>query len=146
MDSSVAIFGPVDTYLAPVLIYVILALVVVNIASRALEYRQITDQADQGEADEAVSRNVVRVVTNFLLVVAAFYFMTIDRHTGMVLSLFAVGLFLADFFEFEARRVEVRQEWAIERPWGSIGGSLLVLAYVVYQILATYFPFWNVVI
>jgi protein-S-isoprenylcysteine O-methyltransferase Ste14 len=146
MDSSVAIFGPLDTYLAPVLIYVILALVVVNLASRALEYRQITDQADEGEEDEAVSRNAVRVITNFLLVIVAFYFMTIDRHTGMVFSLFAVGVFLADFFEFEARRVEARQGWPIERPWGSIGGSLLILAYVVYQILATVFPFWNAVI
>ena len=146
MDSSVALFGPVDTLLAPVLIYVLLALVLVNIASRALEYRQITDQADDGEADEHVARNSIRVATNFLLVVVSFYFMTVDRHTGMIFSLFAVGLFLADFFEFEARRVEARQGWAIERPWGSIGASMLVLAYVIYQILANLFPFWNAVI
>ena len=146
MDSSVALFGPVDTLLAPVLIYVLLALVVVNIASRAFEYRQITDQVDDGDEDEHVARNSIRVATNFLLVVAAFYFMTIDRHTGMIFSLFAVGVFLADFFEFEARRVEARQGWPIERPWGSIGASMLALAYVVYQILAEFLPFWNLVI
>lgn len=146
MDSSVTLFGPVDTLLEPVLIYVILALAVVNIASRAFEYRQITNQADEGDEDEYLARNPIRVATNFLLVVAAFYFMTIDRHTGMVFSLFAVGVFLADFFEFEARRVEVRQGWAIDRPWGSIGASMLVLAYVVYQILANFLPFWNLVI
>lgn len=146
MDSSVALFGPVDTFLAPVLIYVLLALVVVNIASRALEYRQITDQADEGEEDEDVSRNGLRVATNFLLVAVSFYFMTVDRHTGMIFSLFAVGIFLADFFEFEARRVEARQGWDVERPWGSIGASMLALAYVVYQILAEFLPFWNAII
>jgi len=146
MDSSVALFGPVDTYLAPVILYVLLALAVVNVASRALEYRQIRQQVADGEADENVSRNPVRVSTNFLLVVASFYFMTLDRHTGMVFSLFAVGVFLSDFFEFEARRVEARQGWEVERPWSSIGASLLVLAYVVYQVLETVFPFWNVVI
>lgn len=146
MDSSVTLFGPVDTLLAPVLIYVLLALVVVNIASRAFEYRQITNQVEEGEEDEHVSRNPVRVVTSFLLVIASFYFMTVDRHTGVVFSLFAVGLFLSDFFEFEARRVEARQGWAVERPWGSIGASMLILAYVIYQILANFFPFWNLVI
>jgi hypothetical protein len=146
MDSSVAIFGPIDTYLAPALIYVLLVLVVVNIASRALEYDSIADQADDGEDDEDISRNPVRVVTNFLLVLLAFYFLTVDRHTGMIVTLFAVGLFLADFFEFEARMVEIRQGWEIERPWGSISASLLVLAYVVYQVLNNLFPFWRVVI
>lgn len=143
MDSSVTLFGPVDTVLAPALIYVVLALAVVNIASRAFEYRQIANQAADGDDDEAVSRNAIRVATNFLLVLAAFYYLTVNRHVGMIFSLFAVGVFLADFFEFEARRVELRQGWEIERPWGSIGASLLVVAYAVYQILATYFPFWG---
>lgn len=146
MDSSVTLFGPVDTVLAPVLIYVVLALAIVNIASRALEYSQISSQVDDGDEDEAVSRNAIRVVTNFLLVVVAFYYLTVDRHVGMIFSLFAVGLFLADFFEFEARKVEARQGWEIERPWGSIGASLLVFAYALYHILASIFPFWNVFI
>lgn len=145
MDPSVTLFGPVDTYLAPVFIYVLLALVVVNMASRALEYRQISRQADEDGA-EAVSRNGLRVATNFLFVLAAFYFMTVDRHTGMIFSLFAVGVFLADFFEFEARKVEARQGWDVERPWGSISASLLAFTYVVYQVLANVFPIWNVVI
>jgi hypothetical protein len=145
MDSSVTLFGPVDTVLAPVLIYVVLAIAVVNIASRAIEYRQIASQADDGD-DGAVSRNLLRVATNFLLVLVAFYYLTVDRHVGMIFSLFAVGLFLADFFEFEARKVEVRQGWEIERPWGSIGASMLILAYAVYHILAIYFPFWGAVI
>ena len=146
MDSSVALFGPIDTYLAPALIYVLLAVIVVNIASRALEYNRIADRAADVEDHEDISRHPVRVATNFLLVLLGFYFLTVDRHTGMVVTLFAVGVFLADFFEFEARMVEVRQGWEIERPWGSIGASLLVLTYIVYQIFDALFPFWKAVI
>lgn len=144
MDPSVTLFGPVDTFIAPVLIYVILALVVVNMVSRAVEHKQIANAADDGA--EAVSRSLLRVVTNILLVVAAFYLMTVERHAGMIISVLALTIFIADLFEFESRKVEARQDWDMDMPWSSIGASVLVLMYVTYQILEILFPFWKYVI
>lgn len=144
MDPSVSLYGPVDTYVAPVIIYVLLVLVVLNMAGRALEYNRLVDQAQEGA--EHLSRNPLRVGTNFLLVVGAFYLLTVERHAGIVVSLLVVGVFISDLFEFESREVEARQGWEIERPWASMVGSTLVLAYVVYQIFDRLAPFWEVVI
>lgn len=144
MDPSVMQFGPVDTFVAPVLIYVLLVLVVLNMAGRAIEYRQLVDQAEEG-ADH-LARHPLRVSTNFLLVLGAFYLLTVERHAGIVISLLVVGVFISDLFEFESREVEARQGWELERPWASIGASTLVLAYVVYQIFDRLAPFWEVVI
>lgn len=144
MDPSVMQFGAVDTLVAPVLIYVLLALVVLNMAGRALEYRRLVDQAEEG--DDHLSRHPLRVATNFLLVLGAFSLLFVERHAGIVVSLLVVGVFISDLFEFESRQVEARQGWELERPWASIGGSTLVLAYVVYQIFDRLAPFWEVVI
>ena len=145
MDPSVTLFGPVDTYLAPVIGYVMLGLIVVNMAARGIEYDRIADQAEEGA--EAISRHPLRVATNFLLVVGAFYYLTLHRHAGMIVSLLVVTLFLTDFFEFEARKVEARQGLDVERPWASIGASTVALLYIAYQ--ALFFlvkPYWSQVV
>ena len=145
MDPSVTLFGPVDTYLAPVIGYVMLVLIVLNMIGRGVEYNRIASQAEEGA--EAISRNPLRVATNFLLVVGGFYYLTVERHAGMIVSLLVVGLFLTDFFEFESRKVEARQGWEIERPWGAIGASTVALLYITYQ--ALFFvvsPYWNAVV
>jgi hypothetical protein len=87
------------------------------------------------------------VATNFLLVVGAFYYLTVDRHAGLIVSLLVVSLFLTDFFEFEARKVEARQGLEIDRPWSAIGASSVALLYVAYQ--ALFFlvkPYWSAVV
>ena len=145
MDPSVTLFGPVDTYLAPVIGYVMLVLIVLNMVGRGIEYNRIAGRAEEGA--EAISRNPLRVATNFLLVVGGFYYLTVERHAGMIVSLLVVGLFLTDFFEFESRKVEARQGWEIERPWGAIGASTVALLYIAYQ--ALFFvvsPYWNAVV
>jgi len=145
-QTSVPIFGPVDTLLAPYLEYVLLVLVLVNLGARAVEYGQHVRQARDGGAD-AIARNAVRVATNFLLAVGAFYLATFEYHAGMVLSVLVVGMVIADLFEFEARRVEARREIAIDRPKGSIVASLFVLAYVAY--ISLFFlvaPVWDAVV
>lgn len=144
MDPSVMQFGTVDSVVGPVLIYVLLVLAILNMAGRALEYRRLVDQAEDGA--EQLSRHPLRVGTNVLLVLGAFTLLLLERHAGIVVSLLVVGLFISDLFEFEAREVEARQGWELERPWSSIGASTLVLAYVVYQIFAQIAPFWKVVI
>ena len=145
MDPSVTLFGPVDTYLAPVIVYVMLVLIVLNTVGRGIEYSRIASQAEGGA--EAISRHPLRVATNFLLVVGGFYYLTVDRHAGMIVSLLVVGLFLTDFFEFESRKVEARQGWDVERPWGAIGASAVALLYIAYQ--ALFFlvrPYWSAVV
>ena len=145
MDPSVTLFGPVDTYLAPVIGYVMLVLIVLNTVGRGVEYSRITSQAEEGV--EAISRHPLRVATNFLLVVGGFYYLTVERHAGMIVSLLVVGLFLTDFFEFESRKVEARQGWDVERPWGAIGASAVALLYIAYQ--ALFFlvrPYWSAVV
>jgi protein-S-isoprenylcysteine O-methyltransferase Ste14 len=145
MDPSVTLFGPVDTYLAPYIAYVMLALIVLNIFGRILEYNRIVEQAKDGA--DAVGRHPLALATNFLLVVGAFYYLTVHRHAGMITTLLVVGLFLTDFFEFEARKVEARQGWDIERPKGAIGASLVALAYIAYQALFFLIePYWSAVV
>jgi protein-S-isoprenylcysteine O-methyltransferase Ste14 len=145
MDPSVTLFGPVDTYLAPVVSYVMLALIVLNIVARGLEYNRIVEQAKEGA--DAIGRHPFAVATNFLLVVGGFYYLSVERHAGMIVTLLVLGVFLTDFFEFEARKVEARQGWDIERPKGAIGASIVALLYIAYQ--ALFFivqPYWSAVV
>jgi len=145
MDPSVTLFGPVDTYLAPVIGYVLLALILLNVLGRGIEYKRIAKQAKDGA--DAVSRNPLRVATNFLLVVGAFYYLTFNRHAGLVVSLFVVTMVVADVFEFESRKVEARQDWDVERPWGSLAASGFALAYIAYQTLFFLVrPFWSAIV
>lgn len=146
MDPSVAIFGPIDTLLAPYLEYLLLVLVIVNMGSRALEYERHVSQAAEGDA-EAVTRSPIRVATNFALVLGGFYYATVHYHAGVVFSMLMVGLFITDLFEFESRRVEARREIELERPKGAIAASVLVLLYIAYQTLFFLIaPVWNAVV
>ena len=146
MEPFVSLFGPVDTLLAPVIEYLLLALLVVNMAVRGWEYSQHVDQAEEGGAD-AIERNAARVATNFLLVVGSFYYMTVHHHGGMVFSVLVLGLFLTDLFEFESRKVEARRGIEIEAPKGAIAASFLALLYIGYQSLFFLVaPFWNAVV
>jgi hypothetical protein len=145
MQTFVNLFGPVDAVLAPWVEYVVLGLVLINLVTRHLAHRRHVAQARDGA--DAVDRYLPHVASNVLLVLGSFYFMTVDRHSGLVLSMLTVGLFLADFFEFEARSVELREGEPLERPKGAITASLLVVLYAAYQ--ALFFvvaPLWNAVI
>jgi len=135
------IFGPVDGVLAAelgvgdvILIEaVILVLVVANFATRKVAHDRHREQAEGGP--EAITRFLPHEALNVVVVLAAFYYMTVAHHAGMVLSMLALGLFLADFFEFEARKVEARRDLELDRPKGSIAAGMLVLAYAGYQAL-----------
>jgi hypothetical protein len=139
--AEVRIFGPVDGVLAAELGIgeivaieaVVLALVLANFVTRKVAHDRHVRQAEEGA--EAVSRFLPHELTNVLLVLGSFYYMTVAHHAGMVLSVLAVGLFLTDFFEFESRKVEARREIPLERPKGAIVASLLVLSYAGYKTL-----------
>ena len=138
MEPFVSLFGPIDTLLAPVIEYLLLGLLVVNMVGRGIEYSQHVSQAAEGGA-EAIERNALRVGTSFLLIVGSFYYLTVHHHGGMVFSVLVLGLFITDLFEFESRKVEARRDIALEAPKGAIVAAVLVLMYSGYQAL-----FWAI--
>jgi hypothetical protein len=139
---QVDIFGPVDAILgvelgiAEVLVIeaLLLGLVILNFVTRRLAHGRHVKQARE-EGAEAVSRFLPHEVLNVLVLLASFYYMTVEYHGGIITSALVVGLVVTDFFEFEARKVEARRDIALDRPKGSLAASLLVLAYVGYQTL-----------
>lgn len=133
--------------LEPVITYVILGLVVLNMLTRVLAHRKHVDQAEDGDDDENVSRFLPHTVTTLLLVLASFTFLLLEPHGGMVMSILAVGLLITDFFEYESRRVEARTDKKIERPKAALGASALLLLYAAYQALFVFVSgYWNAVI
>ncbi|WP_459195010.1 DUF7313 family protein [Halosimplex sp. J119] len=132
------LFGPIDAALGGhitesilVIEAVLLGLVVLNIAARALAHRRHLSQAESGDAD-ALTRHPFHILTNVALVLGTFYYMTVHHHAGMVASTIAIFVLLTDIFEFESRKVEVRREIEVERPKAAIGASLVALLYVGY--------------
>lgn len=141
-----SLFGPVDTVLEPVIGYVVLALLLVNMGTRLYAHRKTVKESRDAEADD-IGRPLLHVVSNLLLLLAAFYYLSLHHHAGIVLSTLVVGLVLTDYFEFDATLVRIREGRDVESPKASIAASVLVLLYVAY--LTLFFlvkPFWNAVI
>ena len=138
MAPFVNLFGPVDAILAPYAEYVVLGLVLVNMITRQLAHRNTVAAAE--EDGESLSRYLPHVASNVLLVLGSLYYMTLHQHAGIVLSFLVVGLFITDFFEFESRAVEIRNDMPVERPKAAISASVLVLLYAgflaVYWVIA----------
>lgn len=146
MEPFVSLFGPIDAILAPYIAYVLLALLLVNMVGRILEFRQHQRQAESGDWKN-LSRHPIRVGTNVLLVVGSFYYLTVHHHGGMVFSILFLGVFITDLFEFESRQVEVRRGEELDRPFGSIAASVLALLYISFQTLFFIVaPVWNSII
>ncbi|WP_251330028.1 DUF7313 family protein [Haloplanus pelagicus] len=136
--------GALDA-LEPYIAHVVLALVVVNMLTRIRAHSVHAEQVEDG-ADE-LSRYLPHSLSTVALVVFSFVFLLIEPHGGMVMSVIAVGLFLTDFFEFESRQVEARNDMTFERPKGAVAASLLALLYAGYQSLFVFIqPIWNVIV
>ena len=141
-----ALFGPVDALLEPIIEYVLLVLVLVNLATRFQAHRANVRTARE-EGPDALTRSTVHQLSNVLLVLGSFYFLTVHHHAGIVLSTLVLGLFITDFFEFEARKVEAEEERPLDSPTASLLASVLVLLYAGY--LSVFFllePLWNLVV
>ncbi|MFB6069151.1 MAG: hypothetical protein ABEJ90_04410 [Halobacterium sp.] len=144
-DLSVTLFGPLDTVLAPHVEYVLLAIVLLNFVSRRVAHSAHKRQAEDGAA--ALSRHPFHLATSWLMVLASFYYLTLHHHAGIVASTLVLGTFLADFFEFEARKVEVREGHDLERPKGALVAASITVLYVAY--LSVFFlvkPYWTQVV
>jgi len=138
------LLGPLDL-LAPYIEAILVVLVVVNMVTRILAFWSHQHQAKEGP--EAVSRYLPHEVSNVVLVLASFYYLTVHAHGGFVLTAIVLSMFVADFFEFAARKVEAREERPLDRPKSAIAASLLALAYALFQaafwIVA---PYWGQVV
>ena len=145
VDPSVALFGPLDTLVAPYIEFVLLALVLLNFVSRRVAHGQHVRQAEDGA--DAVSRHPFHSFTTWGLVLASFYYLTLHHHSGMVLATLVLGMYIADLFEFEARKVEAREGHDLEAPKGALVAGLFTFLYVGY--LSVFFliePLWTQVI
>ncbi|MFB6102731.1 MAG: hypothetical protein ABEJ73_09210 [Haloplanus sp.] len=136
--------GALDA-LEPYIAHVVLALVVVNMFTRirahAVHERQVEDGAEE------LSRYLPHSATSIALVLASFAFLIVEPHGGMVMTVIVVGLFLSDFFEFESRQVEARNDMTFERPKGAVAASLLALLYAGYQSLFVFIqPVWSAIV
>lgn len=138
-------FGPIDALTRTQVEFLLLGLVILNMVTRILAHRTHVGQAEDGA--DAISRYVPHEAANVVLILASFYYLTVAHHAGMILSMLVVGMFLTDFFEFEARKVEARRGIPIERPKSGIAASVLLLLYAAYQSLFYLIePFWSAVV
>jgi hypothetical protein len=143
--TSVTFFGPLDTVVGPHMEFVVLALVVANLLTRKVASDAHRRQARDDEA--ALSRHPWHSFTTWGLLLASLYYTTLHHHAGVVMTMLVVGVFLADFFEFESRKVEVREGHALERPKSAILLGLVALLYASYQSLFFLIqPLWDSVV
>jgi ABC-type anion transport system duplicated permease subunit len=127
--------------------FVVLALVLANMVTRLLAHRKHVEQAKDAEDDSEITRYLPHSVTTVLLVLASFAFLVVAPHGGMVMSVLVLGVFLADFFEFESRKVEARNEMKMERPKAALTASLVALLYAAFQSLFFIVePVWTAIV
>jgi len=144
--TSVTLFGPLDTVLGPWMEHVLLVLVVAWFLTRKVAHDAYRRQAREGDA-EALERHPLHTFTTWGLILGSLYYTTVHHHSGVVLSTLVIGTYIADFFEFEARKVEVREGHTLERPKGSLALGVVALLYAAY--LSLFFlvePLWNAVV
>jgi hypothetical protein len=116
-------------------------------ATRFLAHRTHVQQAKEGEDDEELSRYAPHTATTVLLVLASFAFLVVAPHGGMVMSVLVLGVFMADFFEFESRKVEARNALEMERPKAALTASFIALLYASFQSLFFVIePIWTAIV
>lgn len=142
MDPS-SMLGPID-WLAPFIEYIVFLLIIANMGTRHLQHQHHKQTAEAG--GESLSRHPAHVATNVALIIGTFYFLSIEYHGGIVLSVLVLGLIIADFFEFESRELELRNGEDLEVPKAAIAASGLVFLYAFY--VSVFFiiePAWRLV-
>lgn len=139
-------FAAIDSILVPAIPYIVCALAIVNVATRLLAHRNHVQQAEE-HGVEGIERYTPHSVVTILLVIASFYYLLVDLHPGVILSVFALTVFITDFFEFESRLVEARTDNPLEAPKAAIGASVFLVLYAVYTVLADLLgAFWSPII
>ncbi|MFC7042037.1 DUF7313 family protein [Halonotius sp. GCM10025705] len=125
--------GWIET-VGPMLPIAILTLAVGNIVTRLMSHRTQKQQVEQ-TGDDGLSRYPPHVFTTTGLVILGLLFTVYRPTSGMILMLPVIGVFITDFFEYESRAVEARNDMTFERPKAGFAISLLVLVYAAYYAL-----------
>lgn len=120
--------GAVEGALTTALPFIVFVLAIVNVITRLIAHRTHVSQANENGA-EGIERHSLHTLTTLALVLVTFVYILVSLDTGIVLATFALTMFVADFFEFESRRVEARTDRPIGAPKAAIGASLFVIAY-----------------
>jgi uncharacterized membrane protein len=150
-----SIFGPLDAVIggSQTMAYVLLGLVLFNIVTRIVSYRHFVSEAEriqESDAEDSVDSlrpHPIHIASNVLLLLGAFYYTSLDQHTGIVVTTLVLGVFITDFFEVESQRVDVRRDLDVEPPKGTIAASLLTLLYVGYLSLFQFVePLWSAIV
>ena len=118
----------------PIIPLAILTLAVANMGTRLLSHRKHRQQAVDSDAD-SLDRYTPHVFTTTGLVILGMLFTLYKPISGMIMMIPVIGLFITDFFEYESRAVEARNDMTFERPKAGIAISLLVLVYAAYYSL-----------
>ena len=126
--------GWIET-VGPMLPIAILTLAVGNIVTRLLSHRTHKQQVEQTGDDDGLNRYPPHVFTTTGLVILGLLFTVYRPTSGMILMLPVIGVFITDFFEYESRAVEARNDMTFERPKAGIAISLLVFVYAAYYSL-----------
>lgn len=127
----------------PMLPFAILVMTVANVVTRHLAHNQHVEQAR--ERDE-VDQYFPHAFTNFGLLIVCLLFTIYHVTGGAILSIIVITMVIADFFEFEARNVEARNDLTVEKPKSSIFTSGLVLIWTAYYVLvAANLPLWEAI-
>lgn len=132
MDPT-SIFGPLDL-LYPHAAYVLLVLVLLNAVTRMLAHRRHVSQYEDDGA-EAISRFHVHTLSNILLMLAAFYYITVKFAGGTIVAVLVLALVITDVFEFEARKAEARTDRPLDRPKGALAAWTVAAIYISYKAL-----------
>ncbi|MFW6320429.1 MAG: DUF7313 family protein [Halohasta sp.] len=134
--------GWVET-VGPIAPIAILVLILANIGTRVLENRR---QAHQAENGEPITRHPFNTFTTMGIVVMGLLFTLYRPISGMIMMIPVVGLFIADVFEFEARRVEADNDLTFEWPKASLFASAIALIYAMYYALnPLYAPYLDLI-
>jgi hypothetical protein len=139
------IFGPLDTMVGPWITELVLVLAVLNAGTRWRAHRRHRNQAADGA--ESLDRDRLHMLSNVLLLLASFYYLSIHPHGGMVMSVLVVTLIVTDLFEFESRLVEVRGEFDLDPPRAAVAASVLVIGYAAYaSLFFVVKPIWSAIV
>ena len=133
---------------APILAYVTLGLALLNLVTRIVQHRFHLQQAKASTDDEGLNRWLPHTATTVGLVLVSFLYMIPHPHAGMVMSVLALGVLFADFFEYESRLVEARSKSKqLSRPIAAVGASAFMFLYAAYQsVFFVIEPVWNSIV
>ena len=133
---------------APILAYVTLGLALLNLVTRIVQHRFHLQQAKASTDDEGLYRWLPHTATTVGLVLVSFLYMIPHPHAGMVMSVLALGVLFADFFEYESRLVEARSKSKqLSRPIAAVGASAFMFLYAAYQsVFFVIEPVWNSIV